>query len=65
MVITAAQDSGDPEALEEGLARPEEEDLDHLEEVGLEEEEEEEAAAVVVSDHLAEGQVDGKLRQSC
>lgn len=62
MVITAAQDSGDPEALEEGLARPEAEDLDHLEEVGLEEEEEE--AAVVVSDHLAEGQVDGELRQS-
>lgn len=61
MVITAAQDSGDPEALEEGLARPEAEDLDHLEEVGLEEEEE---AAVVVSDHLAEGQVDGELRQS-
>lgn len=62
MVITAAQDSGDPEALEEGLARPEAEDLDLLEEVGLEEEEEE--AVVVVSDHLAEGQVDGELRQS-
>lgn len=62
MVITAAQDSGDQEALEEGLARPEAEDLDHLEEEGLEEEEEEEA--VVVSDHLAEGQVDGELRQS-
>lgn len=62
MIITAAQDSGDPEALEEGLARPEAEDLDHLEEVGLEEEEEE--AAVVGSDHLAEGQVDGELRQS-
>lgn len=63
MVITAAQDSGDPEALEEGLARPEAEDLDHLEEVGLEEEEEE-VVVVVVSDHLAEGQVDGELRQS-
>lgn len=62
MVITAAQDSGDQEALEEGLARPEAEDLDHLVEEGLEEEEEEEA--VVVSDHLAEGQVDGELRQS-